>query len=911
MHPPSLEIPSERHAGFVKAVLRVLAACTLALLCLAAGAPAGRAAQTASGAAADVLRATLQNGLQVVIVRNRLAPVVTTVVNYKVGADETPKGFPGMAHAQEHMMFRGTTGLSGDALAYLSAVMGGNFDAQTRQTVTQYYFTVPAEDLDVALHIEASRMRGALDAEKDWRQERKAIEQEVAQDLSSPRYLLYAKLRAALFAGTPYAHDALGTKPSFDRTTGRMLKAFYDTWYAPNNAVLVVAGNLDPAATLDKIKSLFGDLKPKKLPARPKIALRALKAQSFHLDTDLSYGLTVLAFRMPGIDSRDRYAAEILADVLSSQRGELFGLVPQGKALDAGFSMEELPHAGLGYATVAYPSGSDPASLQKEVRAILAKIARDGVPPDLVEAAKRQERRGLEFQKNSIADLAAAWSEAVAVDGLASPEAELAELDKVTVADVNNVARRYLDLDHAVSAVLTPRGSGKPVASRGFGGRESISLGEAKPTRLPAWAKQAVARLSVPPSTVHPTVSKLSNGITLIVQPESISDTVSIYGRIKNRPELQVPAGQEGLSQVLDELLGYGTVTLDRIAFQKALDDIGADVEAGTDFSLRVLADQLDRGVELLADNELHPRLPADAFEVVKRQVAQSVAGRLESPDYLAGRALRAALFPKNDPEQREALPKTVGAITLADVRAYYRAAFRPDLTTIVVIGKITPEQAKAVIEKYFGAWKAEGPQPDTLLPAVPASGPSTTAVPDASRVQDRVTLAETLGLTRSNPDYYALQLGNHVLGGAFYSTRLYRDLRKNTGLVYFVGTALELGKTRGLYFVEYACDPKNVSRVHRIVEREITDMQTRPVSAEELQQAKAQLLREIPLGESDVDSIARGFLARSLLDLPLDEPTLAAHRYLALGAAEIQAAFKKWLRPADFALVSQGPAPR
>jgi zinc protease len=138
---------------------------------------------------ADVTRATLKNGLRVVIVRNTLAPVVTTEINYLVGSNEAPDGFPGMAHALEHMMFRGSPGLSSAQLSNLIAAMGGNFNAATQQTVTQYFFTVPASDLEIALNIEAVRMRDALNTEALWKQERGAIEQEVAQDLSNPQYM--------------------------------------------------------------------------------------------------------------------------------------------------------------------------------------------------------------------------------------------------------------------------------------------------------------------------------------------------------------------------------------------------------------------------------------------------------------------------------------------------------------------------------------------------------------------------------------------------------------------------------------------------------------------------------------------------------------------------------------------------
>src|SRR5437868_9166624 len=120
----------------------------------------------------QVLRATLPNGLRVIIVRNTLAPVAATAVNYLVGSEETPSGFPGTAHAQEHMMFRGSPGLTADQLANIGSAMGGAFNANTREALTQYLYTVPAEDLDVALHIEAARMQGVIDSEKDWDVER-------------------------------------------------------------------------------------------------------------------------------------------------------------------------------------------------------------------------------------------------------------------------------------------------------------------------------------------------------------------------------------------------------------------------------------------------------------------------------------------------------------------------------------------------------------------------------------------------------------------------------------------------------------------------------------------------------------------------------------------------------------------
>ena len=237
----------------------------LALLCVFCAAVCGEnTAHAGANGQSEVLRVTLANGLRVILVQNSLAPVVATSINYLVGSVEAPAGFPGMAHAQEHMMFRGSPGLSAEQLADIGTVLGGEFNANTRESLTQFQFTVPSQDLDVALHIEALRMRDVLDGQKDWDQERGAIEQEVAQDRSNPQYVLYAELREAMLWIALCAR-CLGTRKSFDRTSAAMLKAFHDAWYGPNNAVLVVVGDMDPQATLEKIQALFGGIAARRL----------------------------------------------------------------------------------------------------------------------------------------------------------------------------------------------------------------------------------------------------------------------------------------------------------------------------------------------------------------------------------------------------------------------------------------------------------------------------------------------------------------------------------------------------------------------------------------------------------------------------------------------------------------------
>jgi len=856
------------------------------------------------------LRATLANGLRVVIVQNTLAPVVATQVNYLVGSNEAPEGFPGMAHAQEHMMFRGSPGLSGPQLSNIMALMGGDFNAVTQQTVTQYMLTVPKDSLTVALHVEALRMRDVLDAQDLWDQERGAIEQEVAQNLSSPEYIFSSRLLAELFADTPYAHDALGTRPSFQKTTDAMLKSFYNQWYGPNNAILVIVGDVDLFLTLSKVKELFEPIPPRPVPPRADIRLKPLKAAAITLDTDLSYGLAVVAYRFPGIDSPDFSAGQILADVLDSRRGNLYSLVPAGKALFTGFDGEALPKASYGYATAAYPLGGDGPALVATMKGIIADYIKDGVPADLIEAAKRHEVMNAEFQHNSVAGLAASWSQAIAVEDRSSPDDYIAAIRTVTVEDVNRVLREYLVNDTAITAVLTPRSSGKPVAAKAFTGKESFSPRETAPVELPDWAKSLTRMPSVQSSRVKPDVFMLANGIRLIVQPETVSATVSVFGQIKSNVDLEEPAGKEGVADILGGLFSYGTSSLDRLAFQKAQDDIGADISAGMSFSLKVLSDQFESAMDLLADNLLHPALPESGFAVVREETVGKLRGQFQTPAYLSERALREALYPHGDPALRQASPETVSALTMKDVVSYYGKAFRPDMTTIVVIGKVIPTQARMLVEKYFGSWTVSGPKPATELPQVPLNKATATMIPDASRVQDQVTLAEMIGVTRSHPDYYRIQLANHILSGAFYATRLYRDLRERTGLVYTVESFIETKKNRSLFGVYFACDPPNVAQARALVERNIREMQTDLVTQEELERAKILLVHQISLSEASIDSIADGLLSRSMEDLALDEPVRASVLYLETTAEQVRKAFATWVRPDDFVQVIVGPEP-
>ena len=889
------------------------------ILCLCQVAGGGQAVFAASGPAptssaphGDVLRATLDNGLRVVIVRDALAPLVTTQITYLAGGYDVPTGFPGTAHAMEHMMFRDSKGMSGAQLDTILGKTGSVFNAFTTSDATQFFIEAPAQYLDVLLHVEATRMRGAEVTEKGWDVEKGAIEQEVSRDISDPGFLADQKAQRALYAGTGYAQEGLGTRPSFDKTTAADLKEFYHQWYMPNNAVLVIAGDVDTGAAMAMVKRLFGSIPRGALPAHAVVNLEPFKPQTITQRTPDAAGTVQYLYRMPGMRSKDYAAFEVLLDALQNARSPLSDLAAQGKVLSARVQPNPFAKGGMVTIEAQFPKGTDGKIAAGKLDNVIAKLLQGGVPEDLVEAAKLQEGANFEFNKNAVGDVASSWSQALAWQGLDSPDEALHRILAVTPREVDQIAREYLKREQRVTVVLTPSENGKrPPSSHGFGGVESLAGNDKVHASLPEWAVQPFAKVEIPHWTLSPVRMTLANGITLIVQPESISKSVTVLGRVDQDPQIQEPKGQDGVGTLVEQLFDYGTTTRDRADFHKALDAIAATESGGTTFRLLVPSSNLDRGMQLLASNELAPALPQAAFEIQQRSLSHTLAGQVQTPRYKDRRAVQEHLLPFGDAALRQATSGTVDKLTLADAKQYFAQTYRPDMTTIVVVGDVTPAQARVVVEKYFGSWKATGPKPNVLRESVPLNTASFTVVPNAYASQDSVVLGQVLPtIDLHSPDRYALQLGNAVLGGSAFASRLLQDIRVRHGYAYSASSELELDRTRALLLVSFATDPRKVVDATKLVHQNLVEMQNTPLTIDELVNARQVLISQIPFRLSRVSLIAGSLLQWSYTGQPLDESIVAARHYLVLTPAQIQAAFKKYVRPDHLVEVVEGPAP-
>ncbi|MDP9023908.1 MAG: insulinase family protein, partial [Candidatus Eremiobacteraeota bacterium] len=330
----------------------------------------------------------------------------------------------------------------------------------------------------------------------------------------------------------------------------------------------------------------------------------------------------------------------------------------------------------------------------------------------------------------------------------------------------------------------------------------------------------------------------------------------------------------------------------------------------GTQFSLTTPSSQFDRGVQLLADEELHPAFPASAFATIQQQEVQALQGAVTTPDFLFQSALNKALYPANDPAQLTATPQTAGAVTMDNLKKWYGDAYRPDMTTVVVVGDITPDAARAAFEKYFGAWKASGPKPDVFLPAVPLNAAADVVVPDASRIQSQVQLMQTNGLTRGDVDWPALAVANAAFGASATSI-LFHDVRDVHGLVYGIYSQLNARKNRGTFSIQFSSDPNRIASAQSLALGDLRALMQSGVGADDLARGKTMLVSEVPIREQSFGGIAGQLLQYAQFGLPLDQATIDATREVATTNADILAAVKKWIRPNDFVRVILGPGPK
>ena len=889
-----------------------LAAVLAVLFSFGAIAPPVPASAAPTAAPAAQLR-TLANGLRVVVLEDHAAPVAQVHTWYRFGAlDETP-GKTGLAHALEHMMFRGTKTLSSAGLDDFGARLGADVNAQTQNEVTHYYFVVPSDRVDATLRVEADRMRNLKLDPKDWDLERGAVLQEWAQDHSNPIFSFVFGIAQQVYPGSRLGETALGAKADIQKATVADLRRYYDEWYHPNNATLVVTGDVRAADVFAQAERAFGRIPAVPLPARRQYDAHAGNGAAYAAKAEFPFTIVDLAYAAPGeapATETEQIRNDLAVQAIFNDRG------PFRKALvESGIT--------LGYAPVPIEDRRAsivhillivaPNHTAQEAKAVydktLADVLAKGIDPDYVAAAKRSAISSLTYARDSIVGLGDAIGGAYVFPGDTDPTTYPAVFGAVSVDDVNAVARK-LYAAPAVVGILEPMTTDPSKFKPPTGLTTSVSdnFGDRVPNGpviQPAWLKSVLARPLTLKSAVAPVVTTLPNGLRLLVQRVASNDTVFVTG-VSRQSATFDPAGKEGLAAITSGVMGWGSTKYDFDQQRKLADDLAASLSVGTTFEAHGFAKDFPALLDALADGVRHPLFPADKFALVKQQSTAVASRRTLEPDYRAQRAFAEALYPKGDPSLRQDTPASIAAITLDDVKAYHAHYVRPDLTTLVVVGDIDPADVAQRVTAAFGSWSNEGPKPDVHLAQIPLPAPKRQIVETAS--QDVSVTLGAPALRRIDPGYDALVLANAIFGGGGFESRLYREVRVKRGLVYFASSSVSSDRDRGIFRIVFRAVPSKVERADALVRAELKRMQSGTVSTSELTRAKTRIVADTINAEQATSAIAGDLMQIGVQGLAPDYFATLAARYAHITPAQVRDAAKTGFHPDHLIEIRVGP---
>jgi len=868
---------------------------------------------TASASAAQPLRAerTLKNGLRVIAVRNSLAPVVSTWMTYLAGSDDDGPT-PGLAHAAEHMMFRGSRTVSGSQFADAVAMMGGDFNGETGSDATYYYLEVPAEHLDVAMHLEASRAAGVLDDAETWNRERGAISQEVTMRNSSAGYRLTTRVAANLLGGTVYADEALGTIDGFKRLTIDEIRAFHAKFYHPNNAIYVVVGDIDPEDVLARAERTFGGV-----PAGPLVARRAdgaVKAvrQSRFIDTQSAVPSTyaVLGFQLPGNADPDYAAAKVLFECLGAPRGALRGLRADPDIVQISTAVRAFRGASVGFIGASIRRSADSDAAVARLEKTLRDLRVTGLAADEVNAAKRRLATDHALRASSIAQEARELSLAVALEGR-SPAADAEAEARVTLDDVNRVLRTRVDVSSSAEGVAVSSPTGRPSRSDTTTGDRVAAIHATEHGPLPDFAS-SLTRVHAPEHWTSPAVSFLPNGIRLVTLHNPSANVVTLRGMVDAGGSSNESTGPGGIDLIIDRLYreardgADGTSGLARVE-----DETGGAIETGRGFGFEVEPAQFESAAAALAQAETTPPLDAATIATATKRAAEDARGLSNSAAALGDASLCAALRGKDAPDCRLPSPETVAATRPSDVQRRLHQTFRPDRVTIAVVGNVTPAEARSTALRYFGGWHAVGDASTSPAASAVPSAHYRVTIPERGRVQSRVTMAKLLPITREHPDYVALRVANALLTGGTFGSLLYEDLRERTGLVYSVTSQLQSTRRDSTFEIAFGADADKVDPALSLVEGRLTALGTTPVDEARLERTKALIISSLPLAGESSWSAAQRILYYVSQGVPVDTAYREASEISHVTPGDVQRAVARWIRPADFTEVIQAPDKR
>ena len=808
---------------------------------------------------------TLANGLEVILHEDRSTPVVDVDVWYKVGSKNEKKGRTGFAHLFEHLMFQGSKNHNKEYFEPLEKI-GAQINGSTSTDRTNYYETVPSNYLELALWLEADRMGFLLPAltQDKLDNQREVVKNERRQRVDNQPYgQSMEKMLEALYPEDhPYYHSVIGSMADLSAASLDDVSNFFRTYYAPNNATLVISGDFDAAKAKAWVEKYFGPL-----PRGPEVAklppmVPKLDAPRHVKMTD-KVALSRAQLTWPTVERGhpDEKPLDVLAIVLGQlpKENRLFKALSYDRQLAAQVFAFHPASALSGTFTVSIAARPDQNGnldeLVKIAEAEIARIIAEG--PTAEEVAKAQNSEEADLIKG----LQSAHGKAEFLhsnnffdgDPLAYKK-EMEKLFEVTTADVQRVAKKYLVANRVRLDVIpgppTERAPEAVVDKSKQSPLPPVKVVEVRDTFDRTIQPEAGPTPSfTPPAVVR---RKLSNGMNVLVA-ERHELPILTLNLVARGGEVNVPAGQEGLAGLAMSLVTEGTARRDTQQLASELSMIGADLSAGgglesSSMSVTTLTKHTEKAMDIFTDVLFNASFPEKEINRLKLQRLSALARKFDSADGIAGDVFPKLLYGEKHPYGRDndGNLATLRGITTDSARAHFKKLFNPANVSAIVVGDITPEGAVTLLEKSLGQWGGgEAVKLEIPVPS-PEKKPGIYLVNKAAAAQSVIT-AGLVGVPRNTPDYFSLVVMNAVLGGQF-SSRLNLNLREEKGYTYGARSSFSFNAGPGPFSA--GASVQTAVTKESIVEtvKELTEITgKRPVSDKELAFAKDRLIKGFP----------------------------------------------------------------
>jgi zinc protease len=800
----------------------------------------------------------LKNGLTVLLHQDHSTPIVAVGAFYHVGSKNEAPGRTGFAHLFEHMMFQGSQNYVDGWRAVDE--LGGNVNGTTNEDRTWYYEAIPSNFLERTLYMEADRMgnllgamdQAKLDNQRDVvKNERRFRVDNVPYGQSEERTIevMYPE-------GHPYHHSVIGSMTDLSAASLDDVKSFFRQYYVPNNAVLVLSGDFDEKQATAWIQKYFGPLKGGPNVSRPDVPQPQLTSVVRKQYEDPFANLSRLDLVWEGVRqySPDEPALDILSSVLTGGRGSrlqsslVFGQNPLAQQVFARNGTSEI--GGLYQIIAVARRGKSLDDLEKQINSEIERIKQEGPTADEISRAVNSRESQSIFSLET--DLGRASRLADYATYVNKPNYFQEDLDryvKVTPEDVKRVANKYLVSNHLVLNFVPSKTPAPPAPTDKPASTET----KKKDTALIAKQDAMLPKGGPDPKFTLPAIQKttLSNGLAVWVVKKDRLPIVAMDLVVNAGGSLD-PNDRAGIATLTASMLNQGTKTRSAVDIANGLQSIGASVNPSASWdasgiSMRTITKNLDKALDYYADVVKNPAFPNPEFTQLRGRVLGQLQQRRSSNTAVAGVVYDKVLY-GDQPYGRQLSgdEKSVQAISRDDIAKFYDNYYRPNNSTLIVVGDVTMETIKPKLEKAFGDWKSGGVSPATLAAQRMMAKPGIYIVDKPGSAQSSVTIGE-VGIDRSNPDYYAVQVMNSILGGGG-TARLFMNLREDKGYTYGAYSRFTPRRSAGPFSASGEIQTVSTKEAVQEFLKELQGIRgTRPVTPQELEVNKQAFIRRFP----------------------------------------------------------------